>query len=112
MPKTAFWQCLVSNPNIILAFSFGSVCISEDDGVTWVEVSLPENYYCTAACYNGSYFLVATDSGPFFKSPDGFAWTRERAPEEAMGLGNTSYTGLAWNGSVFVTAAQGTRFLT
>lgn len=112
MPKSAHWQCIVSNPNIILAFSYGSVCISEDDGVTWVEVSMPENYWCTAACYNGSYFLVATDSGPFFKSPDGFAWTRERAPEEAMGLGNTVYYGLAWNGSVFVTIAQGGRFLT
>jgi hypothetical protein len=110
LPKSDFWQDVVSNSKIIIALGFGSICTSSDNGVSWVERAMPSNWYCTNGCWNGKIFLVATDSGPFFSSENGIGWTPNTAPLAGLGLGSVAYFGLAWNGYVFVTIGGG-RFL-
>jgi hypothetical protein len=88
--------CASNGAGTLLAYGTGAgtnMLYSLDHGHTWSSASLSGfNGYVTQVEWNGSYFLAITDTGPFFTSSNGIAWTSHTPP----GSGNFSHS-LCWH---------------
>jgi hypothetical protein len=81
----------------LLAFGVGAVWRSTDHGQTWTTPATYYAGYTTQIEWNGNYFLAITDTGNFFTSTNGIAWTSRTPP---AGYGSYAQS-LTWNGALW-----------
>jgi hypothetical protein len=92
--KTTVFCALVNNSNISFA--------STDNGVTWLQGTMPSSASWVAIAANGTTFVaLASGAGICATSTDGLNWTSHALPSMQ------SWDAIAWNGTTFSIAASG-----
>jgi len=67
---------IASGNGVIVGASFRHVCVSEDDGDTWQQVSLPGDRLTSVPVFDGSRFMIWAGATVHL-STDGVNWTQE-----------------------------------